>query len=605
MILITATGRWATAQTTDILTTGSVGIPVSFNLSSEFDGLSPIAVFKGSGGSYDIAIVPGVVVPHETLTLAGGMLEIGVYARNGDGTIVIPTVWATVGYIREGVAPSGVDPSEPTPDWTAQVQAIATEALEVATEARDDAATGAAAAKASADDAAASAGDAAGYALDASGYATAAETAQGKAEDAQGAADLAASAAKDEADFLRNASATASTLSPGSSATVTLNDGVFTFGIPAGQQGEPGQNGVSPSVSVSPITGGHEVTITDADGSKSFDVLDGEDGNPGTAATVTVGTVTTLPAGSSATVTNVGTSSAAVFDFGIPKGPQGDAGVTSVNTQTGAVVLDAGDIGYDNSETYSSGSVGSEISSVKSAIQNKLDAPATPGTNGQVLTSDGQGGQSWQTPSGGDVTDVQMDSTSIVTDGVANIPVAAQNKLGVVKTNRIYGIDISNGVLNVTLANDAAIKDATASYGFTGVNNQHKAVFYGLSKAAGADLKNEFVTVGTYPEAAKSAISEMLNGAVSVIGTTPTIAAKAGVRYVCGEVSTLTITVPASGIVDVIFQSGSTPTVLTVTPPTGMTMMWAGNFDPASLEADTTYEINIADGCLGVAGSWT
>ena len=46
----------------------------------------------------------------------------------------------------------------------------------------------------------------------------------------------------------------------------------------------------------------------------------GAKGDTGNAATIAVGTTTTLPAGSAATVTNSGTSSAAVFDFGIPKG---------------------------------------------------------------------------------------------------------------------------------------------------------------------------------------------------------------------------------------------------------------------------------------------
>lgn len=96
-----------------------------------------------------------------------------------------------------------------------------------------------------------------------------------------------------------------------------------------------------------------------------------------------------------------------------------------------------------------------------------------------------------------------------------------------------------------------------------------------------------------------------INPVETVSGTTPSITGKAGVRYVCGEVATLTIVVPASGIIDVVFDSGSTPTVLTVTPPTGMTMKWANGFDPTALEANTTYEINILDGCMGVAGSWT
>ena len=49
----------------------------------------------------------------------------------------------------------------------------------------------------------------------------------------------------------------------------------------------------------------------------------GPTGPQGQAATIQVGTVTTLEPGESATVTNSGTSGAAVFNFGIPKGEQG------------------------------------------------------------------------------------------------------------------------------------------------------------------------------------------------------------------------------------------------------------------------------------------
>jgi hypothetical protein len=52
-------------------------------------------------------------------------------------------------------------------------------------------------------------------------------------------------------------------------------------------------------------------------------------GAPGEAATVKAGKVTTLPAGSAATVTNSGTTNAAVFDFGIPKGADGTGTATS------------------------------------------------------------------------------------------------------------------------------------------------------------------------------------------------------------------------------------------------------------------------------------
>lgn len=131
--------------------------------------------------------------------------------------------------------------------------------------------------------------------------------------------------------------------------------------------------------------------------------------------------------------------------------------------------------------------------------------------------------------------------------------------------------------------------------------NQHEAVFYGLAKAAGDSTQTAAASsVGNYTDDAKSAIHEMLNSPVTVTGSTPTITALPGIRYVCGEVTTLDITLPASGIVDVVFESGSTPTVLS-----GLdNVRWTGGFDPDNLDANTTYEINIADG-LGVAASWT
>ena len=110
--------------------------------------------------------------------------------------------------------------------------------------------------------------------------------------------------------------------------------------------------------------------------------------------------------------------------------------------------------------------------------------------------------------------------------------------------------------------------------------------------------------VANIPLATPTVPGVVTSGMITVTGTTQTITALPGIRYVCGEVSTLDITLPASGIVDVVFESGSTATVLTVTPPTGVTVKWANGFDPTALEANTTYEINIADG-LGVAGSWT
>ena len=213
----------------------------------------------------------------------------------------------------------------------------------------------------------------------------------------------------------------------------------------------------------------------------------------------------------------------------------------------------------------------------------------------------------WTTPQsgGGSVTDVQVNGTSVVTSGVANVPVASDSDFGVIKTGTSQGVEVSDGVIRVGYAGPATIKTGSNLRQPIVPYYQQNATFYGLAKAAGYDEKNSTNAVGTYTESAKSAINEMLNGAVSVSGSTPSITAKPGVRYICGEVSTLTIVVPSTGIIDVTFESGSTATVLTVTPPTGVTMSWANGFDPTSLEANTTYEINIMDGKYGVVGKWT
>ena len=165
---------------------------------------------------------------------------------------------------------------------------------------------------------------------------------------------------------------------------------------------------------------------------------------------------------------------------------------------------------------------------------------------------------------------------------------------------KMYGSRIFIGV-----SSDATFKSGNGWYNAVTISKQHLSTFYGLAAASGdTTQKSSSNAVGQYTESAKSAIHTMLSGSVSVSGTTPVITALPGIRYICGEVSTLDITLPVSGCVDVTFVSGSTPTVLTVTPPSGVTLKWAGGFDPTALDADTTYEVNVCDG-LGVAGAWT
>ena len=80
--------------------------------------------------------------------------------------------------------------------------------------------------------------------------------------------------------------------------TGTVLDAVLNFIIPQGPQGPAGTQG--------------------------------DPGEPGTAATVTVGPTSTIPSGSNATVTNIGTTSAAVLNFAIPRGTPATVAINSV-----------------------------------------------------------------------------------------------------------------------------------------------------------------------------------------------------------------------------------------------------------------------------------
>ena len=143
MIIFSANTRRAQASTNDVITTNSVGIPIRLTLSKEFDGLQKILVFRNGDSSADVAVIDGnsLTVPVDVLRQTG-ILYIGIYAVDDFGETVIPTIWASTGNVMTGVMPSGVDPSEPTPSWVAQVQEAANEAVTTANSVRADADAG-------------------------------------------------------------------------------------------------------------------------------------------------------------------------------------------------------------------------------------------------------------------------------------------------------------------------------------------------------------------------------------------------------------------------------------------------------------------------------
>jgi len=110
----------------------------------------------------------------------------------------------------------------------------------------------------------------------------------------------------------------------------------------------------------------------------------------------------------------------------------------------------------------------------------------------------------------GKVSDVQVNGVSVVSSGVANVPVASGTLYGVVKVSGAMGVEMTNGFLTMSSADSSYILGGAHARKAITPKYQHESVFYGLSKVAGVDLANETVTLGTYPEASKTAIKAML-----------------------------------------------------------------------------------------------
>ena len=74
-------------------------------------------VTKGSGVILDTPITLEnmkiqTIIPWECLTQAGGKLYIGFYGTDGVN-VIIPTVWADMGYIYDSADPSGDESADP------------------------------------------------------------------------------------------------------------------------------------------------------------------------------------------------------------------------------------------------------------------------------------------------------------------------------------------------------------------------------------------------------------------------------------------------------------------------------------------------------------
>ena len=157
----------------------------------------------------------------------------------------------------------------------------------------------------------------------------------------------------------------------------TANDWVSVGALqgPIGPQGPQGVQGPQGEVGPKGDTG-----ATGATGPKG---APGEKGADGAAATITVGTVSS---GAAASVTNSGTTSAAVFDFVLPKGDKGekgDTGATGPQGETGA--------------TGPAGATGATGPQGEQGIQGEQGAVGPEGPQGPAGVAGADGKSAYQT----------------------------------------------------------------------------------------------------------------------------------------------------------------------------------------------------------------
>ena len=108
----------------ETITSGSANVySVQFEFSKEWTGLTKTAVFHAADTTISVLLDDSneCSIPWEVLQDANRALCVGVYGTRGED-VVLPTIWTTLGTIKEGVHP-GESAQPPTPSVYEQILA--------------------------------------------------------------------------------------------------------------------------------------------------------------------------------------------------------------------------------------------------------------------------------------------------------------------------------------------------------------------------------------------------------------------------------------------------------------------------------------------------
>lgn len=143
------------------------------------------------------------------------------------------------------------------------------------------------------------------------------------------------------------------------------------------------------------------------------------------------------------------------------------------------------------------------------ADKSYVDTQLTTKASTQTVSDLADDVSDLQTGLASKVGDVQINGSSIVSNGVANMPVASANTFGAVKISSTLRVN-SDNALYVQTVSASDVKTGTTWQKMLTPERQHESAFYGLAKVAGHDEKSSTLPVGQYTDEAKVAIQKML-----------------------------------------------------------------------------------------------
>ena len=340
-------------------------IEAEFALTDEWLSYDSIrAIWQNGDTDIPTAVTHGkTMIPAGVLTKKGRLI-VNLVASTVDGDEIdrrLTTYPTTAFMITVEVKIDGADPEIITPSQYEQfVHAVKedadrsevganrseTEADRAESEA-DQATASAQASESSALRASGYADDAKGHAQDAAGSATASArsataSANSAAESANSASASATSArqAEDAKETILRMRAVARSLSEGSQATASYENGVLTLGIPKGDKGDTG-NGIDHVV----LNEDYTLTIFFTDGTSTITTsIRGEKGETGAVPDFTIGEVVTLDPDEEASAEITGTAENPILNLGIPQGKTGEvsyedlSSLLPLDTATGDII---------------------------------------------------------------------------------------------------------------------------------------------------------------------------------------------------------------------------------------------------------------------------